>query len=224
MNKIIVRAQSVDEEFKYLINIFKKMDFYNKHGYKIPIPNHAYFLNLSNNPNLLNSLNIEEAKKIFKEEIYNKKFFDKGLQLVMSDIKLIKKAIKRMKNWEKWGFKMFDNYIIKLTAYGPGGSYDYGDGSIIMKVKEDAGVERKPIHTIIHEIVHIGIEESIVEKFKLNHLEKEGLVDSICFHYFNDILNGYKIQGVGDKKIFNLIDNKNIINLPEIIENFKNND
>ena len=70
-NKIILRAQTVDEEFYYLLRILRKMDFYNEHGYKIPIPDHPFFINLSNNLDLLKSLNIEKARDIFKREVYS---------------------------------------------------------------------------------------------------------------------------------------------------------
>jgi len=42
-SKIIVRPQTVDEEFEYLMKVLGKMDFYNQHGYKIPIPDHSFF-------------------------------------------------------------------------------------------------------------------------------------------------------------------------------------
>jgi len=37
---------------------------------------------------------------------------------------------------------------------------------------------------IIHEIIHLGIEESIVRKDKLSHSEKERLVNKIYQKYF----------------------------------------
>ena len=220
--RIIIRAQTVDEEFEYLMNILNKMNFYNQHGYKIPIPDHPFFLHISNNLNLLKSLDVEKAKVIFKTDVYNSKFFKKGIKTVEKDIKIIEKAIKRMNNWKNWNFKLFPEYKIKLTAYGPGGSYDFHRGTIIMKTKESGEFDNgSSYHMIIHEIVHIGIEESIVEKFGLTHLEKEGLVDSICANYFDDLLINYKVQDRGSKKIFDLISKNNIMELPRIIKEYK---
>ena len=189
-NRIIVRAQTADEEFEYLMKVLSKMDFYNQHGYKIPIPNHPFFLNISNNLDLLKSLDTE-------------------------------KAIKKMEKWKKWKFKLFTTYQVKLTAYGPGGSYDFKHGNIIMKTNENGEFGRVPYHTIVHEIIHIGIEESVVKKFELTHVEKEGLVDSICVNYFNDLLIDYSVQNLEEKKVFNLIDKDNIWELPEIIKKYK---
>ncbi len=219
--KIIIRAQTANEEFDYLMKVLSKMDFYNQYGYKIPIPNHPFFLNISNNLDLLKSLDIKEAKKIFKKDVYNPDFFEKGLRTLSKDVKLVKEAIKKMENWKNWKFKLFPSYQVKLTAYGPGGSYDFNHGNIIMKTKESGEFVRDPYHTIVHEIIHIGIEESIVKKFELTHLEKEGLVDSICANCFDDLLIDYVIQDRGDKKVFNLVSKDNIMELPKIIKEYK---
>lgn len=221
-NKIIVRAQTADEEFQYLMNVLGKMDFYNQHGYKIPIPDHPFFLNISNNLDLLKSLDIEEARNIFTKEVYNPAFFENGLKTVNKNIELVEKAIKKMEKWENWKFKLFPTYQVKLTAYGPGGSYDFNEGNIIMKTKENGEFSRVvPQHTIVHEIIHIGIEESIVKKFELTHVEKEGLVDSVCANYFGDLLIDYVVQDRGDKKVFNLVSKGDILELPEIIKEYK---
>lgn len=220
-SKIIVHAQTADEEFQYLMNVLGKMDFYNQHGYKIPIPDHPFFLNISNNLDLLKSLDTEEARNIFTKEVYNPAFFENGLKTVNKNIELVEKAIKKMEKWKNWKFKLFPTYQVKLTAYGPGGSYDFNHGNIIMKTKESGEFGRVPYHTIIHEIIHIGIEESVVKKFELTHVEKEGLVDSICANYFDDILIDYRVQNLGDKKVFNLITKDNIMELPKIIEEYK---
>lgn len=220
-NKIIVRAQTADEEFQYLMNVLGKMDFYNQHGYKIPIPDYPFFLDISNNLDSLKSLDVEEARNIFKKEVYNPCFFEKGLKTVNKDIESVEEAIKKMEQWENWGFKLFPTYEVKLTAYGPGGSYDFNHGNIIMKTNKSGEFGRVPYHTIIHEIIHIGIEEPIVKKLELTHVEKEGLVDSICANYFDDILIDYRVQNLGEKKVFALIDKDNIMELPEIIRKYK---
>ncbi len=220
-HKIIVRAQTADEEFEYLIKVLGKMDFYNQYGYKIPIPDHPFFLNISNNLDLLNSLDMKKARNIFREEVYNLQFFENGLKTINRDIELVEKSIKKMGKWKNWKFKLFSEYEVRLTAYGPGGSYDFNHGNIIMKTKENGEFGRIPYHTIIHEIIHIGIEKSIVKKFELTHVEKEGLVDSICANYFDDVLIDYRVQSLGDKKVFNLISKDNILELPKIIESYK---
>ncbi|MEA2088681.1 MAG: hypothetical protein U9O55_02485 [Patescibacteria group bacterium] len=220
-NKIIVRVQTADEEFEYLMKVLNKMDFYNQHGYKIPIPDHPFFLNISNNLGLIESLDAGEARGIFKKEVYNPSFFENGIKTVNKNIELVEKAVKKMEKWKNWKFKLFPKYEVRLTLYGPGGSYDFNHGNIIMKTKKNGEFGRVPYHTIVHEIIHIGIEESIVKKFELTHVEKEGLVDSICANYFGDMLIDYRVQNLGEKKVFALIDKDNIMKLPEIIRKYK---
>ena len=161
-------------------------------------------------------------RKIFKKEVYDLDFFKNGLKTINKEINLVKKAIKKINTWKVRGFKLFPKYEVRLTAYGPGGSYDYNKGNIIMKTKLNGKFKRRiPAHTIVHEITHIGIENSIVKKFELAHIEKEALVDAICVNYLGDILVDYKVQKRGDKKVFNLISKNNIAELPQIIAKYK---
>ncbi|MBU4347257.1 hypothetical protein KJ586_00015 [Patescibacteria group bacterium] len=219
--KIIIRAQTIDEEFDYLFKVFGKMSFYNEHGYKIPIPDHPFFLKISNDLDLLNTLDAKEAKDIFRKEVYSLEYFKNGLKTVIQEVDIIEKAIKKMGEWRNWGFKLFPKYEVRLTAYGPGGSYNCREGNIIIKTNEGGIFKRNPLHTIVHEIIHIGIEECIIKKFELTHIEKEGLVDAICTNYFKDILVNYTIQDRGDKNIFNIISENSLKNLPKEIEEYK---
>lgn len=220
-NSLIIRAQTVHEEFAYLMKVLGKMDFYNQHGYNIVTPNHPFFLNIAQNPHLLKSLDIEEAKNLFQKEVYDPNFFESGIKTIKGNIDVIEKAIKKTRQRNSWKFKHFPIYQIKLTVYGPGGTYNFHDGSIIIRTDKNGVFKRSDCHTIVHEIIHIGIEESVIKKFKLTHTEKEGLVDAICTNYFDDILLDYKVQRLGDKKVFSLISKDNIKKLPELIRRYK---
>lgn len=75
--------------------------------------------------------------------------------------------------------------------------------------------------SFLHEIVHIGIKEAIVKKYKLNHWEKERLVDLICSQYLNEVLPAYKMQQKGDKRIDAFVDQYAITHdLPSAIVRF----
>jgi len=58
-----------------------------------------------------------------------------------------------------------------------------------------------PANTIIHEIVHMGIEKSIIQKYNLSHGLKERIVDTIVYVLFGEFLPEYKVQNMGDTKI-----------------------
>lgn len=218
---VLVIANTIDEEFDYLMFLLKDMDFFNQYGYEVALPDHPFFLNISKNPSLLKSLNLEEVKNIFKKEIYDPTFFEKGIKKINENIELIEKAIQRMKKLKKWKFKIFKKYKVKLTAFGAGGSYIFQCGIVLITLNEKGEFYQNPWNTIIHEIVHIGIEKSLVNKFKLTHTETETIVDAICANYLGDMLIDYKLEGLSDKKLFNLINKDNLMELPRIIKEYK---
>ena len=59
----------------------------------------------------------------------------------------------------------------------------------------------QPANTIIHEIVHLGVETSLVQRYQLSHPMKERLVDTIVYLLFNDLLPQYKVQNMGETRL-----------------------
>ncbi|NRB62091.1 MAG: hypothetical protein HRU40_03495 [Saprospiraceae bacterium] len=106
-----------------------------------------------------------------------------------------------------WDFKHYETYTIRFTRYGSGGSYDTQTGTITLMTTPTGTFKnyRNPINTIIHEIVHLGIEESLVQKHQLPHPLKERLVDTIIKILFGDRLPNYKIQNMGYESLNNHI-------------------
>jgi hypothetical protein len=68
----------------------------------------------------------------------------------------IERGIRRIKELKIKDFQFFKNYEIVLTQYGPGGNYNSETG----KVTHSIYSLKKILDTIIHEIIHIGIEKS----------------------------------------------------------------
>lgn len=219
--RIIVRAQTADEEFDHLMRVLGRIDFYNEHGYKFISPDHPFFQNIVSNPKLLESTNIEEAKNIFKKEVYDLGFFKNGLRAVKESVGLMEKAVDRMEEWQSWGFKLFSEYEVRLTAYGTGGSYLFESGDVVMIAKKSGKYGMPPLHIVVHEILHLGIEESIIKRFNLTHAEREGLVDAICAKCFDDLLVDYLVRDRWDKEIFRLVSKENIMSLPQVIAKHK---
>lgn len=79
---------------------------------------------------------------------------------------------------------------------------------------------RDPAATPVHEMVHFGIEESVVKRFKLTHWEKERLVDQICVQRFGSILLKYLLQPRGDKRIDPYINEDSLKNLPAAVAEY----
>jgi hypothetical protein len=82
---------------------------------------------------------------------------------------------------KNWGFKIFREYSVHLTQYGTGGSYN-PNGSIIMRI----GGHPSPGSCLFHEMIHIGIEENIIQKYGINQMDKEKIVDNICRLYIDN--------------------------------------
>lgn len=217
--KITVRASSLSEELSYLKYILKNKDFYDKNGYDVAYPSN----NLLQNPEIIK--NEKNMLEILKNDEYDQDYYTNGKNLLISNKKKIENLILKLKEiCKNWDFRIFPEYQIILTRYGPGGSYSYTDkvGIITMLITREGGFKRKnPVETVIHEITHIGIEESIVTKFDLRHWEKERLVDLIVKIVFKEELPNYNLQKSGSTELEQCIDLEAIKNLPEVIYKFK---
>jgi hypothetical protein len=81
--------------------------------------------------------------------------------------------------------------------------------------RQDAG------ETVVHEILHIGIEEQIVKQFGLTHWEKERVVDQLCMKGdFVPIMPNYKPQLEGDVRIDPYVSDNLLSSLPDSIQKF----
>ena len=95
------------------------------------------------------------------------------------------------------------------------------NGKVILLLSGIVNEAQKSIHSrIIHELVHLGIEESIVVRYKLTQSEKERVVDYICKYYFEDLLPKYSMQRIGARRMDKFINAESIRNLPMAIENY----
>ena len=221
-NKLIIKPQTVDGEFDYLWSLLQKMPFYIKNGYSISLPDNQNFQRLIDNPETLKTVNKDDSRQLFIKKVYDPLFFRLGLDVLNAERHKIEVVFPDFQKFnDQWGFKLFPQYQIHLTRYGPGGSYNSNTGVIIMMAKADGSFKRQnPLHSIIHELIHIGIEDVIVKKYGLTHWEKERVVDKICVLRFGLILPGYELQKKGITAIDTYVNNESINNLPAAIEKY----
>lgn len=221
-SEVVIRAQTADESFEYLMYLYGKMSFYQQHGYQVSLPTHPSFQNISTAT--MTDSEISDLKNIFTNEVYNIHDFAKGLAALEKYHETIQNAVARLLELhESWGFKVFPQYQVQLTLYGPGGSYNYEDGTIIMLTRPDGTFKREPPYqTVIHEIVHIGIEETIVQHYQLSHPDKEHLVDLICSIYFADLMPYYRMQDMGSPEMDPYVTSETLKSLPASIEAYVN--
>lgn len=177
---------SLDTENARVKNTVRKKDFFIQNGYKIIMPE-GY------------SLDSEDFSKIEKQ--IEKEFDKEKVTKLKSDIS---------NNWDKYEtdidaflkrlpYKIPDELITIFTYYGVGGSYDLPNKIVI-----NVNYGLNTFSTIVHELIHLIIEEPVIKKFDIEHWDKESLVDYLFVtdSSLNKIFPNYKYQQKSpDKKL-----------------------
>lgn len=194
---IQIHPMTPTEEDTYINNIISnknRFSVYQKHNYHVFLPK-----------------NFEE--KIKRENLWyeNLHFIDRNESQYQIALQKIKKTIPAIHNAttimtqlkKDWGFLVLSSYIINLTQFGVGGTYQIKNedkqriGTMTTNINYLISQEKSSQNlaaTPIHEMVHMGIEEHIVLKYRLTHAEKEQLVDAILVSKFKEILPNYQPQ------------------------------
>lgn len=215
--KVIIRAPTLEEELLHLKYVLKSKDFYEKNGYKAVYPSVKELCD----PLILNDS--DAMFSLFKDKEYDVSFYQNGVAVILGLLPSIQNNINKLMDiCNFWEFKVLPTYTVVLTKYGPGGSYDANEGKITMLTSLNGEFKRPhPDHTILHEIVHMGIESSIVQKYKLSHWEKERLVDLFVKKYFEKELPNYRLQNIVDTDIDKYI--VDLVSLPKEIQEYTRN-
>jgi len=215
--RIKVNVPTVESETNYVWRTIIDIDFFEKNGYSIGLPTGSIIEQLKSKARAkkLTDKDYANLKIFMKDSVYNKVDYRLGYKAVMQRVDLLNRMINTLYNSiYDWEFKRFDVYNINLTLYGPGGSYNPDKGEVLIYTTSKGGFKQyiNPAYTIIHEIVHIGIQESLIEKHKVSHAMKERIVDNIVLLYFGDELPGYRVQNMGDTRIDKYLKSKDQIN------------
>jgi len=226
--KISIRIPEIEQEATSIWRTINDIDFFEKQGYNISLPKSKLIdsLIIKSKRGTFGNLDYAAIYELLELDIFRIRDYQLALEKVHQQEQLINRIILQLdslKNFWNWDFNMYENYAVVLTLYGSGGSYDPATGTVTLFATKDGEFKQyaNPANTIIHEIVHIGIEKSIVQQYNLPHLLKERIVDKIVNLLFNDILPEYKIQNMGDPFIDNYLKDKNDIkNLNKILEDY----
>lgn len=219
---ITVRPQNRYEAFATLWSVLLKMPFYTQNGYAdVALPNDIEITNLANNPSELQLTKPETLGNRFIQKIYRLSDYKIGIEKINSEIENITNNFPVFEKLNtSWGFKLFPQYTILLTLYGPGGSYNSDTGTILIRTSVDGKFQNPKLQSIIHEITHLGIEDNIVKKYNLNHSEKEALVNIMCRINFSSLFGSPKDKKMANNPFVSLVTAESINNLPQIIENY----
>jgi len=207
-SSIAINYPTIEQEATSIWRTINDIEFLEGQGYKINLPNHSLIdsLIVKSKKRDFGSKDFSKIYNLLESEVYEKEDYVKSSRKVSEQIEVINNLVDRLrtiKNEWDWGFKMYELYTITPTLYGTGGSYNADEGSILLFVTADGAFMNyeNPANTIIHEIVHIGVEESLVQKYNLEHSTKENLVDSFVCLMFKDLLHNYRKQNMGVNKI-----------------------
>lgn len=220
MNNPIIRNAQIEikiptsqEEFGNAIYYISETDFFEEKWYSISLPKHKIFDDIKKDYRNISNYDLTYIKDIYeKEEFSEDKYFDIKNE-INSNLDFLNQGITEIKLLRNYfDFKIFDKYIIKPTLYWPWWNYNYGDWSMLIRIW-DSNI----LNTILHEIIHIGIEKSIIQKYNLTYEEKERIVNLIELYLLNFNIE----QNIWDSKINDFIkDIESIHNLPQTIERY----
>jgi len=216
---VTIRAPEPREEFRTVWLTLKKMAFFREHGYRVHLPDHQAFQTLAARDDDLTGVDPEKLSQVFVNHVYDRGSYQAGLETLMSAGERLRMVFPAFEAWQaQWSFYLPPHYNVVLTLYGTGGYYHPATGRIILMTTPAGRFKRvDPVHTIVHEMVHIGIQKNIVERFKLSHLEKERLVDLICSIRFGDILPDYRLQPQGARGLDDYITRDALNDLPSAV-------
>jgi len=199
--KYSVSIPTADEEATTMLNYLRRINWFDQNGYNITLPTTLLVETAKTKLRTGSSLSsVDEAqlREHFKNDIYDSQDYQRSYSTISKLLRTADKYAMEFDRYEKmWGFFIPNNYVINLTLYGPGGSY--GTNSMLIKVnREDtwstSSDNGKPLAIILHESVHIGIEQLIIQRYNISQVVKERIVDNFMIRQFGNIFPGYRLQ------------------------------
>jgi len=122
-------------------------------------------------------------------------------------------APKLEKYFKETALKQEDVYIVQLTKYGVGGSYNLPN-TVILNFQNRT--ETALFRTVVHETIHLSIQ-SFVEEYKVDHWVKERIVDLI-FQKLDPELNMMQKLSI-DTQLIDKAFEKHYPNIEAVIKN-----
>ncbi|MEM8932633.1 MAG: hypothetical protein AAGE94_15730 [Acidobacteriota bacterium] len=211
---LVVRAQTADEAYGYLVRTLGDMEFFRANGYDVALPDHPAFA--PDAPSI-------GSAEVFAAEVYDATIFERAIAVLTADREILSAALEwfATKTVGVEGFRAFDRYEVTLTLYGPGGSYDPDTGGIVLFTTPDGRFKGGGgTYTIVHEMMHLAVEEGLVQRFGLGHWETERLVDLLVQREFSDTLIDYRLQSQGDAALDAVVADTPLVGMAQALEHF----
>jgi hypothetical protein len=211
--RLEVFPPTAEAEADYVWRTLHDLPFFNQNNYQISLPSGDLMEELKTKAinGTLSDQDRPAFDAFFKNRVFEAADYESGLQKVQATFPLLNQMIEQIHRTKfNWAFKEFPVYEVQLTLYGPGGSYNPDEGTILIYTTPQGGFKqyKNPVNTIIHEIVHIGLEKSIVQVYQPPHPLKERVVDLFVKRSFGKWLPDYQIQDMGETQIDALLKKK----------------
>lgn len=208
VSKLAVNAPTIDQEATSIWRTINDINFLEGQGYTVHLPEVALLdsLQAKSKEGAFGNQDFPTIYNLLEQTVYDEANYQLALAKVKAQEELLNTLLQRLraasKTWN-WDFKLLETYDVIFTLYGTGGSYDPDNGRVVLftTLQGDFMNYEQPANTIIHEIVHLGVETSLVQRYQLSHPMKERLVDTIVYLLFNDLLPQYKVQNMGETRL-----------------------
>ena len=173
------------------------------------------------------SLTDEDYQRLYnfmEAHVYDPSEYHASLQIIRNSEPILYDFLEQIESmsWD-WDIRFYKKYTIRMTLYGSGGSYRPNEGRIIIYTTKDGQFKKyqDPAYTLIHEIVHLCIEEVIIQHFNVPHGLKERIVDRMVVLCYGSNLPLYQVQNMGDSNLDTYFYKlEHLKTLPECIENY----
>ncbi len=201
-----IQIPTAEQEADYIWRTIIDIAFFEEYNYQLSLPCGPLIeeLKTKSRNKQLSDEDQERLRTFVASKVYQKEDYQAGYQKIAEQLDLLNKMTRRIKRHKRyWSFKVYDTYPIVLTLYGPGGSYDPDTGRILVFTTPDGRFKTSDnaAHVIIHEMVHIGIEQSIIQALEVPHAFKERIVDQLVVVYCRKWLPDYRVQNMGETRI-----------------------
>ena len=218
---------TAEEEAAVMLNYLRRIPWFDSMGYTITLPNTPLVNSAISNLRAGRTLTSAEETQIrthFIRDVYDVQNYQPSFNTLARAARDADQHIPSLRTYQSsWGFFIPNKYTIHLTLYGPGGSYNHNTGEMFMKVNRlNLWGPAGPLGVILHEAVHIGIENNIIRKNNIPQWTKERIVDLFMVHQFGNTLPNYRVQSTPpERPIDTIFDYPDVLeNLPQRVEDF----
>ncbi len=220
-SRVNIIFPTAEEEFNYIWSLLEQMQWFRENKYRIKLPDVKEFhIAAIYAPYSFRNGEKEYLQKLFLTNVFRQEPYQADYDSLMEKTQKFASILTLFKDWEQiCGFEIWPEYKIKLTQYGPGGGY-FVKEQLIKVLVNKVGTKLTIFQTVVHEMVHTGIEHNFVELFKLSQKDKETLVDWICKNHLTKFLPDYPMQDSLNGELLALLEGKTMADIQETLKSW----